>query len=166
MITYIVAFIFYTLAMIGVLLGGFVIYKKAILPMQNQRQGNMKVIDSLAIAPKKNLLIVKVEDRRFLIASGAEHTTFLADLGVEKNMEKIKENVNYIKEKAFEKEMKENSTSSVIRQFEKLNRPKSQQESENKIITIKDENTTLIPKKEMIRRLLNNLKEENREYKY
>ena len=37
MLTYIAAFIFYTLAMIGVLLMGFIIYKKMIMPQQENK---------------------------------------------------------------------------------------------------------------------------------
>ncbi len=80
MLTYITAFIFYTLAMIGVMLLGFVIYKKTITPSKGENKGAIKIIDSVSIAPKKMLLVVKVKNEKFLIASGAEHTTFLAKL--------------------------------------------------------------------------------------
>ena len=83
MITYITAFIFYTLAMIGVLLGGFVIYKKTILPMKSENKGMIKVIDSYSIAPKKNLMIVKIKNESFLIALDSERTTFLTKLNSE-----------------------------------------------------------------------------------
>jgi len=80
MLTYITAFIFYTLAMIGILLIGFVIYKKTFVLNRGESKNMMKILDCLQIAPKKNLLIVKVKNEKFLIASGAEHTTFLARL--------------------------------------------------------------------------------------
>lgn len=90
MITYIAAFIFYTLAMIGVLLIGYVVYKKTILPSKKDNKGMIKIIDSMPIAPKKNLLVVKIKNEKFLIASGAEHTTFLAKLDEEDNKNNIK----------------------------------------------------------------------------
>ncbi len=80
MLTYITAFIFYTLAMVGVLLVGFVVYKKTFLITRNDNKGSIKIVDSLNIAPKKMLFVVKVKNEKFLIASGAEHTTFLAKL--------------------------------------------------------------------------------------
>ena len=80
MITYIAAFIFYTLAMIGVLIGGFVIYKKMIAPIKNDSKGMIQIVDSCAVAPKKNLMIVKVNDEKFLIALDSERTTFLTKL--------------------------------------------------------------------------------------
>ena len=77
MMTYVTAFIFYTMAMIGVLLVGFVVYKKTILPNKGDNKGLIKVIDSIPIGNKKTLLVVKIKNERFLIASGVENTTFL-----------------------------------------------------------------------------------------
>ena len=81
MLTYIAAFIFYTLAMIGVLLMGFVIYKKAMMPPKAENKGMIKVLDKTNISPKKSLLVVKVRNEKFLIALDAERTTFLSKLG-------------------------------------------------------------------------------------
>lgn len=86
MITYITAFIFYTLAMVGILLIGFVVYKKTFIMNKSESKGTMKILDCIQIAPKKNLLIVKVKNEKFLIASGVEHTTFLAKLEDEANI--------------------------------------------------------------------------------
>ena len=80
MITYIAAFIFYTMAMIGILIVGYIVYKKTILTSKKDTKGMIKVIDSLPIGPKKTLLVVKIKNEKFLIASGAEHTTFLSKL--------------------------------------------------------------------------------------
>ena len=80
MATYITAFIFYTLAMVGILLVGFVVYKKIIVTSKGENRGMIHILDSLAIAPKKMLLVVQIKDEKFLIASGAEHTTFLSKL--------------------------------------------------------------------------------------
>ena len=46
---------------------------------------------SVAIAPKKVLIVVKVRNEKFLIASGAEHTTFLSKLEDEKTQKKTEE---------------------------------------------------------------------------
>lgn len=80
MATYITAFIFYTLAMVGILLVGFVVYKKVIVATKSENKGMIQILDSMAIAPKKMLLVVQIKDEKFLIASGAEHTTFLSKL--------------------------------------------------------------------------------------
>lgn len=80
MLNYVSSFIFYTLAMIGIMLIAFVVYKKTFQPNGVEHKGIIKVIDSLAIGNKKHLLIVKIKNENFLIASGLEHTTFLAKL--------------------------------------------------------------------------------------
>ena len=59
MMTYVTAFIFYTLEMIGVLLVGFIVYKKTFIIDKNENKGTIKIIDSLPIGNKKNLLVVK-----------------------------------------------------------------------------------------------------------
>jgi len=83
MMTYITAFIFYTLAMIGILLVGFVIYKKTFVINKGENKGMIKILDSYPIGPKKTLLVVRIKNEKFLIASGAEHTTFLSKLSDE-----------------------------------------------------------------------------------
>lgn len=80
MISYLTAFIFYTLAMVGILLLGFVVYKKFNFPSKQDSRGIIKIIDSCPIGAKKNLLVVKIGNEKFLIASGLEHTTFLSKL--------------------------------------------------------------------------------------
>ena len=87
MMTYVTAFIFYTLAMIGILLIGFVVYKKSFVVNRRYGKGMIKVIDSLPIGNKKTLLVIKIKDEKFLVASGAEHTTFLAKLDDEDKVE-------------------------------------------------------------------------------
>lgn len=98
MMTYVSAFIFYTLAMIGVLLVGFIIYKKTFNQNTGLSKGMIKIVDSAPLGNKKMLHIVKIKNESFLIASGLEHTTFLAKLGnnetiTESNEEKVMQKV-------------------------------------------------------------------------
>ena len=83
MISHLSAFIFYTLAMVGILLVGFVVYKKFTPISKTENKGLIKVLDTLPIGPKKVLMVVRIRNERFLIASGAEHTTFLSKLSEE-----------------------------------------------------------------------------------
>ena len=91
MLTYITAFIFYTLAMVGILIGGFIIYKKTFAPLKNENKGMIKIIDSYAIAPKKSLIVVNVKNENFLIAIDSERTTFLTKLDENKQSSKMSE---------------------------------------------------------------------------
>ncbi len=80
MLSYLTAFIFYTFAMVGIMLLAFVIYKKFNFPLKQENKGIIHIVDSCPIGAKKNLLVVKIANEKFLIASGLEHTTFLAKL--------------------------------------------------------------------------------------
>jgi len=93
MATYVTAFIFYTLAMIGIMLVGFVVYKKTFQTEKGANKGIIKVVDSLPIGNKKMLLVVKIKDEKFLIASGLEHTTFLAKLDENNSLINTKEQI-------------------------------------------------------------------------
>lgn len=91
MLTYLAAFIFYTLAMVGILIGGFIVYKKTFAPIKNENKGMIKVIDSYSIAPKKNLMVIQVRNENFLIALDSERTTFLTKLDDRKAASKVLE---------------------------------------------------------------------------
>ena len=60
--TYVTAFIFYTLAMIGILLIGFVVYKKVFENTKGVNGGLIKILDSTPIGHKKLLLVVQVRN--------------------------------------------------------------------------------------------------------
>lgn len=153
MLTYIAAFIFYTLAMIGVLLLGFVVYKKFFYEMKSNSKGMIKVIDRCAIAPKKSLMVVKIKKEMFLIALDCDRTTFLSKLSSDSQAKKEfdsqeeKSEAEVIKEqkkvKAISDQFKKLYSSSVENDFEA-------QEEEKKPT-----------RKEMVRKLLKELNESN-----
>lgn len=130
MITYITAFIFYTLAMIGILIVGYVVYKKTILTSKKDNKGMIKVIDSLPIGPKKTLLVVKIRNEKFLIASGAEHTTFLSKLADDenrinsKNSKQTTQNINKNLDLIPSKQDYEDFKNSEINEFKEKSQPR------------------------------------------
>ena len=157
MLTYIAAFIFYTFAMIGVLLLGFVIYKKAILPSKAETKGMIKIIDKTSISPKKSLLVVKVKNERFLIAMDAERTTFLAKLAddkqsakeqkEEKTPQNIQPQVQIQQKPVYIDDVQQQRLDKIQRQFKQLYTSNQDE--------VKQENS--IDRKEMIRKLLKEL---------
>lgn len=102
MLSHLMAFIFYTFAMVGVLLVAFIVYKKFNLPFQQNKKGLIDIIDSCPLGPKKNLMIVKVGNEKFFIASGAEHTTLLAKLDNNFKVTEKAESIPEIKQNNFE----------------------------------------------------------------
>ena len=72
--------------MIGVLFIGYLIYKKTTFFQKQEGKNMIKILDRIAIAPKKSLLITKVCDEKFLIALDSDRTTFLAKLNFEETI--------------------------------------------------------------------------------
>ena len=106
MAKYMTAFIFYTLAMIGVVVIAYVVWKNSVIMAVNKKKGLMQVEESLSLAPRKTLHIIKIGGERFLIAADADKTTFLAKLGEAetiKNVQKYIENKETIEENEPEK---------------------------------------------------------------
>lgn len=152
MLTYIIAFIFYTFAMIGVLLLGFVVYKKTILPSKKDSKGMIKILDRVSVSPKKTLLVVKVKNERFLIAADAERTTFLSKLTDEKQVSKEQKEEKTIKPQVQEYQ---NYTDDIQKQrLERIQKQFSELYESNSQETKPQQNTD---RKEMIRKLLKEL---------
>ena len=152
MLTYITAFIFYTLAMIGIMLLGFVIYKKTILSSKSDNRGMIKVLDRTNISPKKSLLVVKVKNEKFLIAIDAERTTFLSKLADDKQSNKEQKEDRIIQQsmpqnQMYVDEIQQQRLDKIQKQFKQLystNHDETKQESN-------------LDRKEMIRKLLKDL---------
>ncbi len=115
MLSYLTAFIFYTLAMVGILLIAFVVYKKFNLPLKQDNRGLITIVDSCPIGAKKTLLVVKIGNEKFLIASGLEHTTFLAKL--DSNINQFDDEISYQPQeeiaKNIQKQVKKDEESDV-----------------------------------------------------
>lgn len=156
MMTYVTAFIFYTLAMIGILLIGFVVYKKTFMPLnKGENKGVIKIIDSLPIGNKKMLHIVKIKNEKFLIASGLEHTTFLSKLEDDSKYQ-VKEELimpEIVEEPAvtFQKQRFDDTKLSREMELQKQFKELYSKEETPKI------NSIAASRKEMLKKLLNEL---------
>ncbi len=117
---YLIKFIFYTAGVIGILLIGYVVAKNFMLANGNfkKKKGNLDIEESLPIAPKKTLHIVKAFGERFLIAADATSTTMLAKLNVEDLgiTEETEQNFNsYIEEPKSTRRKSRKDNGSVIK---------------------------------------------------
>lgn len=88
MTTHIAAFIFYTLAMLGVMFVAFSVYKNVVLG-QNVHTTKLKIEDMLRINQRKSLYVINYEGERFLIAGDSDSTTLISKLDT-----KEKQNIN------------------------------------------------------------------------
>lgn len=77
---HIATFIFYTMAMLGVMFVAFVVYKKFSGQADLMRQSKMKIEDMLRLSQRKCLYVINVDDERFLIASDLDNTTLISKL--------------------------------------------------------------------------------------
>lgn len=79
---YLINFIAYTLAMVGIIFLCLLIYKKCFLDLnQNNNHEFLKVENCINLSPRKTVYVLRAGDEKFLIASDVERTSFLAKLG-------------------------------------------------------------------------------------
>lgn len=79
---YLMNFLVYTSAMVGIIFAAVFIYKKTVC-MQNSRSEFLGVEDSISLAPRKTLYVVRAGDERFLVASDADKTCLISKLDEE-----------------------------------------------------------------------------------
>ena len=112
---YLANFMVYTLAMIGVIAIALLIFKNSCSFGSVCKSKNLKILDSLTIAPRKTLYIVSTGREKFLIAGDVNKTTLISKLenqNVEtykqhfeaNNLENV-ENVETIPHKSFKDTM-------------------------------------------------------------
>ena len=78
---YIAHFSVYLFAMIGVIcLALFLVQKSVVAGYKNKKSSFLQVEDTITIAPKKSLFVIKAGEKKLLIASDEGRTTFLTEL--------------------------------------------------------------------------------------
>ena len=77
---YLANFMVYTLAMIGVISIALLVFKNTSTFGGGAKSKNLKVVDSLTIAPRKTLYVVSTGKEKFLIAGDVNKTTLISKL--------------------------------------------------------------------------------------
>jgi flagellar biogenesis protein FliO len=86
---YLLHFIIYTMAMLGIIVLAIFTYKMTYGTGKfGIHSSLLSVTDSMKLTPKKTLYVVKAGDERFLIASDFDSTTLISKLGENENIEK------------------------------------------------------------------------------
>ena len=101
---YMTAFIVYTLAMIGVIVIAFVVWKNSVIMASNKKRSLMSIEESLNLAPRKTLYVIKIANERFLIASDADKTVFLAKLGEVEGIKNSQNAEKYIQQSTIQQQ--------------------------------------------------------------
>lgn len=81
---YLMGFVVYTAAMIGVIFLAVIVYKKFSYNGVSKSKF-LNVEDCISLAPRKNLYVVRAGNERFLVASDAERTNLISKLGQTEN---------------------------------------------------------------------------------
>lgn len=100
-------FIVYALAMVGVIAVSLLIFKNATCGTINKNSKNLKVVDTISLAPRKVLYIVSAGQEKFLIAGDVDRTTLISKLEDKKilaaeptsfkeTMEQLPKPINYM----------------------------------------------------------------------
>lgn len=82
MVKYLMLFSVYTLAMIGIIVIAFLVWKNATIGSTSRKKGSIVVEESLSLNSRKTLHVIRINEERFLIAADVDKTTFLAKLGL------------------------------------------------------------------------------------
>lgn len=80
--SYIAGFAIYTLAMIGIILLGYVVVNKSLQnPLYKRgKKAFLNLESSLMLEPRKAIYVIKAGSERFLVSSGSEGINFLTKL--------------------------------------------------------------------------------------
>ncbi len=87
--TYVINFIVYTAAMVGVIYGAVFVYKKSTTGLRASKNKFMQVEETLSIAPRKTLYVVSAGSEKFLIASDVDKTTLISKLNPNARIQRI-----------------------------------------------------------------------------
>lgn len=118
-------FLVYTLAMIGVLVIGCVVYRKTMYSNPIQKNSMLKIVDLLRLPDRKILYVVQCKNEQFLLASSNDKVTLISQLNSKNNQEDIE---RYLKEKqdseGVENQSKKTMINSLLKELSDKNRAK------------------------------------------
>ena len=90
---YLINFIVYTTAMVGVIFLAVFVYKKFSYNGVSHSKF-LNVEDCISLAPRKNLYVVRAGNERFLVASDAERTSLISKLDINSKQSKVSTSVD------------------------------------------------------------------------
>ncbi|MCD8024374.1 MAG: flagellar biosynthetic protein FliO [Candidatus Gastranaerophilales bacterium] len=106
MLHYLASFIVYTLAMVGILILGFVVYKKTVVSTPARKNSFLKIVDVLHLPDRKSIYLINCKNEQFLIASSNENICLLSKIDSKKEyVEKYLKEKETVKEKTQDKQV-------------------------------------------------------------
>lgn len=89
---YLINFIVYTTAMVGIIFLAVLVYKN-FSAAASSKSKFLNVEDCINLAPRKNLYVIRAGEERFLVASDVDRTSLISKLDI-KTTEKIDSKVD------------------------------------------------------------------------
>lgn len=91
MSSYLLNFVIYTTAMIGIIFSALFVFKKVSSGCFSKKSSMLNIEDSMNLSPRKTLYVIKADNERFLIAADVDKTALIAklDAKTELKLEKI-----------------------------------------------------------------------------
>lgn len=111
---YLLNFIVYTTAMIGIIFLAVIVYKNFSYN-GNSKSKFLNVEDCISLAPRKNLYVIRAGKERFLVASDAERTSLISKLdeNITKTVDDLPDIVNFQKPKNTSKKVFKNIVNNI-----------------------------------------------------
>lgn len=87
---YLVSFVVYTTAMVGIIFLALFVYKKVSMGYAHTSKSKfLNVEETISLAPRKNIYVIRAGKERFLVASDAERTSLISKLDENTSSRKI-----------------------------------------------------------------------------
>lgn len=77
---YLINFLVYTLAMIGVIFAALFVFKTFSYKCFSKKSSKLNIEDSMSLSARKTLYIINAENEKFLIAADIDRTSLIAKL--------------------------------------------------------------------------------------
>ncbi len=94
---YLMSFVLYTTAMIGVIFLALFVFKTFSNKCFNKKSSMLNIEDTMSLSPRKTLYVIKAQNERYLIAADVDRTTLIAKLDpkIEKEILPIREDKSF-----------------------------------------------------------------------
>ncbi len=117
---YVMNFAVYTMAMTGLIFFALMVYKKCTFPggIKSSKTKMLNIEETMSIAPRKTLYVVKAGNERFLIASDIDKTTLISKLDNNETINNISNNIEHETKNELSKEIKKEVTKETTKSTE------------------------------------------------
>lgn len=95
---YLMNFVIYTIAMIGVIFIALYTFKFVSSGCLTKKSSSLKIEDTMKLSARKSLYIIKAENEKFLIAADLDSTSLIARLGCDSDTKQVLEKASVIRE--------------------------------------------------------------------